>query len=90
MKRFSNVDRTLSGVSYYIGINEQAWKQRSVQSREERNCPWRRESHPTIDACLPKFCEFHEIQFRELGIFNDGSLKHSEMGPLSCIVGSQG
>lgn len=48
------------------------------------------ESHPTRDACLPKFCEFHEIQFRELGIFNDGSLKHSEMGPLSYIVGSQG
>lgn len=46
--------------------------------------------HHSIDACLPKFHEFHEIQFRELEIFNDVSLKQFETEPLFCTVGSQG
>ena len=64
-------------------------KQHSVQGREKLSME-ERMSLPSIDACLPKFCEFHEIQFRELEIFNDISLKHFEMGPLSCIVVFQG
>ena len=64
-------------------------KKRSVRGREKLSME-ERMGLRSIDACLPKFCEFHEIQFRELEIFNDVSLKHFEMGPLSCVVGFQG
>jgi len=42
--------------------------------------------HHCRDACLPDFHEFHEIQFRELGIFNNKSSKQFEIGLLGFSV----
>ena len=46
-------------------------------------------SHHCADPCLPSFHEVHGVQFREMGFFNNISLKQLEIGPLPCIVGSQ-